>query len=300
MFYTGFADEAGNSIDTQIKATKELGWNNIESRSLEGSNLAYMSEDIFETVFQKLQTAGIKINCYGSAIANWAKDPRKDEDFETSRDELLKVIPRLQKLGTKMLRGMSFAIVKDEKPDSPEIEKQVFKKVNELVRICEDAGIVYGHENCMNYGGMSWVHTLKLLDNVKSDNFRLILDTGNTVGTYDYSKPMPWKKQSTWEFYCNIKEFICYVHIKDCIYIKETDGLFSDRKHTYPGEGHGDLRMVVKDLLKTGYDGGFSIEPHMDVIFDAPGITSKEDAQYKTYVEYGKRFMMMFDEIKKN
>ena len=44
MYYTGFADEAGQNLDVQIKATKELGWYNIESRGIEGSNLAYMSE----------------------------------------------------------------------------------------------------------------------------------------------------------------------------------------------------------------------------------------------------------------
>jgi hypothetical protein len=31
MYYSGFADEAGASIDVQIQATKELGWNFIEA-----------------------------------------------------------------------------------------------------------------------------------------------------------------------------------------------------------------------------------------------------------------------------
>jgi hypothetical protein len=30
MYFTGFADEAGDSIETQIKATLALGWNHIE------------------------------------------------------------------------------------------------------------------------------------------------------------------------------------------------------------------------------------------------------------------------------
>ena len=36
MYYTGFADEAANDLATQIKATKELGWSNIESRRIDG------------------------------------------------------------------------------------------------------------------------------------------------------------------------------------------------------------------------------------------------------------------------
>ena len=40
MFLTGFADEAGASLATQIKATRELGWKFIETRNLDGKNLA--------------------------------------------------------------------------------------------------------------------------------------------------------------------------------------------------------------------------------------------------------------------
>ena len=34
MYFTGFADEAASDIDGQIRATKELGWQFIESRSI--------------------------------------------------------------------------------------------------------------------------------------------------------------------------------------------------------------------------------------------------------------------------
>ena len=40
MFLTGFADEAGWELSTQIKATKELGWKYIESRGINKKNLA--------------------------------------------------------------------------------------------------------------------------------------------------------------------------------------------------------------------------------------------------------------------
>ena len=38
-FIQDFADEAGASIDTQIKATVELGWRNIECRNVDWVNL---------------------------------------------------------------------------------------------------------------------------------------------------------------------------------------------------------------------------------------------------------------------
>jgi hypothetical protein len=35
MILTGIGDEAGNTIDAQIAATKELGWKHIEARGVE-------------------------------------------------------------------------------------------------------------------------------------------------------------------------------------------------------------------------------------------------------------------------
>ena len=72
MYFTGFADEASGNIDTQIKVTKELGWSNIESRALFGKNLGSISDAEFEELQEKLAAAGVSINCYGSAVANWA------------------------------------------------------------------------------------------------------------------------------------------------------------------------------------------------------------------------------------
>ena len=163
MFLTGFADEVSSDLALQIKATKELNWSFIETRNINGKTLGTLTDEEFEKVQTLLEENNIKFNCYGSAIANWACHPRKEEDFQRSLDDLNTAIPRMHKLGIKLLRGMSFLTPTDETPDSPELESIIFKKVRQLVEICADNGIVYGHENCMNYGGLSHLHTLKLL-----------------------------------------------------------------------------------------------------------------------------------------
>ncbi|MFA6815728.1 MAG: sugar phosphate isomerase/epimerase [Lentisphaeria bacterium] len=291
MFLTGFADEASADFATQIKATRELNWKFIESRAIGTKNLSSLTEKEFEDICQQLDASGVAINCYGSSVANWNRDPRKEEDFEASKTELLNAIPRMQKLGIKMIRGMSFLTPKDEEPDSPELEQIIFAKVNKLVKICEDAGIIYGHENCMNYGGLSHLHTLKLLDHVKSDSFKLIYDTGNPTFNYRWIGGKPHPLQSSWEFYKNVREFITYVHIKDATALPREDGVRPPANFCYAGDGAGDVRAIVIDLLKTGYDGGFSMEPHVASVFH-----QKDDSQaldvvkYQSYVEYGKRF----------
>lgn len=298
MYYTGFADEASPEIGLQIKATLELGWKYIESRNINGQNITDIPDEKFEEVCARLNAAGISINCFGSAVANWQKQPRNEKDFQQSISELQRAIPRMRRLGTKLLRGMSFAVPQNEQPDSPELEKIIFAKVNHLVKICEDAGIIYLHENCMNYGGMSHLHTLKLMENVKSPAFKLLFDTGNPVFTHRRIGNPPYPTQSAWEFYDNVKESVVYIHIKDCVVTEDKGESRPPVRFTFAGEGAGDIKRIIGDLLKRGYDGGFSIEPHLTVVHHEQNQkNSDEQIRYANYVEYGKRFMQLVKEL---
>ena len=301
MFLTGFADEASKDFAIQIKATKELGWHYIEARNINGKNLSTLTDAEFEKVEAQLAESGVSINCYGSPVANWQKHPRKEEDFQASIDELNSAFPRMEKLGIKMLRGMSFLTPTDEKPDSPELEAIIFKKVRTLVEMCADHGIIYGHENCMNYGGLSFIHTLKLLENVNNDNLKLIFDTGNPTFNYRFIGEGPHPLQSAWEFYKNVREHIAYVHIKDGLAMPREDGVRPDAVYTYAGDGAGDVRAIVRDLCKTGYDGGFSMEPHVAAVFHAENpAQNPADICYNSYIEYGRRFELILKEAMKD
>ena len=290
MFLTGFADEASADFATQIKATRELGWRFIECRNINGKNLANLSEEEFQKMCEMLDNAGVRINCFGSGVANWGKHPRKEEDFQASRKELEDALPRMKKLGIKIIRAMSFLTPDDEQPDSRELEEIIFKKVRMLVQICADNGIIYGHENCMNYGGLSHIHTLRLLENVDNPALKLIFDTGNPTFNYRRIGPGPWPLQSAWEFYKNVREHIVYVHIKDSVALPREDGVRPTPKFTYAGDGAGDVRAIVTDLRETGYDGGFSMEPHLSVVFHDKSVESEADIRYQNYVSYGRRF----------
>lgn len=292
MYMTGFADEAGPSIDIQIKATKELGWKNIEMRSVQAgegkpANLHDISDRDFDVVARKLELAGVQINCFGSAIANWGK--KIDEPFDSSLAEVRRAIPRMKRLGTKLIRIMSFAV----REQDDQMEEERFRRLRELLKMFNDEGLTPVHENCMNYGGMSWRHTLKLIENVPG--LKLVFDTGNPIFTDDRSKPKPHPKQSAWEFYDHVKEHIAYIHIKD--------GRFDDREQksifSFPGEGVGEVRRIMKDLIARGYEGGISIEPHLAVVFHDETKKSSAEIMYSNYVEYGRRMMKMIEEIKK-
>ncbi len=134
---------------------------------------------------------------------------------------------------------------------------------------------------------------------MNSPALKLVFDTGNPPLDDNRIGGKPYKKQDSWEFYSNVKEFVCYIHIKDSIFVEETDGIFAKAKFTFPGEGDGKVKMIVKDLLENSYDGGFSIEPHMAAVVHDDSIQSEEELRYNNYIEYGRRFVKLVEEIKK-
>ena len=298
MYYTGFADEASFSLEGQIKATKALGWSCIESRNIDGINLHNLSEEQFEKVVSQLEAARVKINCFGSAVANWAKDPTVEADVQLSIQELERSLKRMDVLGCKMIRAMSFKMMKRHSPHDKSIEELVIKHTKDLVRRCEDAGVIYLHENCMNYGGQSPEHSLKLVEAINSPNFKLVFDTGNPPFTDLRLGEGPYKKQNSWEFYSKVKEHIHYIHIKDSIFLSEQDGIFPKATFTYPGEGDGDVKKIILDLVMNGYEGGLSIEPHMEIVFHNDNNDSKETKKAETYIEYGRRLMQLVEKAK--
>ena len=97
-FLLGIADEAGANIDIQIRATQELSWQHIEGRFVEvpgfpKGNFHDVPEAAFDIIAGKLKDADIKVNCFGSAIMNWAKTV--ETPFDVTLGEVRRAIPRM-------------------------------------------------------------------------------------------------------------------------------------------------------------------------------------------------------------
>ena len=289
MIFTGVGDEAGNRLETQIKATKALGWEYIEARNVEiegfpKANLHEIPDAAFDRAVGLLEESGVKIYAFGSTIANWAK--KIDDPFDLG--EVDRAIPRMKRLGTKYVRIMSYAI----RPDEDQMEEERFRRMREIVKHFLDEGLVPVHENCMNYGGMSWQHALKLIENVPG--MKWVFDTANPVFNPDYSKPEPRPKQDPWEFWTKVKEHSIHIHIKDAKWNTSK----GDAEYCFPGEGDGKVREILTDAFASGYDGAISIEPHMTAVFHDASSAASDDDLFENYVEYGRRMMKLVNEIK--
>ena len=289
--FTGISDEAGNALATQIQATRDLGWKHMEMRNVEvpgyaNGNLHDIPEPAFEKLTADLAAADLSIAAFGSSIANWAcqiTDP-----FEVTLERVERAIPRMRCLGTRFVRVMSYAVLKDESgadlPDQMDAER--FRRLREIKSRFDDAGLIMVHENCMNYGGMSISHALRTLDAVPG--LRWVFDTCNPL--FNEDRDNPGHQQDPWAFYQAVKPAISHIHIKDGIY----DPIKKDCHYTLPGEGHGDVARIIGDAIASGYDGFLSIEPHTSVVFHSTGAPSTGDPearaaeQYQSYLDYGR------------
>jgi sugar phosphate isomerase/epimerase len=291
MQFSGIADEAGASIDTQIRATRELGWRCLEGRAVEvtgfpKANLHDLSDAAFDVVTGKLQDGGVRVNCFGSAIMNWAKTV--ETPFEVTLAETRRAIPRMQRLGTRLIRIMSFK-PGDETDSIPPV---VFERVREVTRLFLEAGLQPVHENCMNHGGMSPRHALQLLEEVPG--LKWVFDTANPIFNPDRSRPRPWSKQDPWEFWVAVRDATVHIHIKDATW----NPARNDADYNWPGEGQGRVRDILRDALARGYDGDLSIEPHLAVVFHDASVQASAEAQYNSYVEYGRRLEKLVRELR--
>lgn len=279
----GISDEAANTIDGQIQATRALGWKHLEMRGVEvpgfpKGNFSDLPAEAFDIVVHKLQAADIQIYCFGSAVMNWSK--KVADPFENTLAEVRRIIPRMQRLGTPYVRIMSYQ--PDDDADS--IPAEVFRRVSVVTKMFLDAGIQPLHENCMNHGGMSSRHAVELLD--KCPGLQWLFDPANPVFNADRSRPTPWPKQDPWEFWTHVRDRVAHIHIKDAIW----NPARNDADYTWPGEGHGRLKDILKDAFARGYDAGISIEPHMVAVFhDTAGKTSSDDSLQENFVEYGRQ-----------
>ncbi len=223
--------------------------------------------------------AGLKVSCFASQIGNWAKPVTGD--FQRDIDELGRAVPRMKKFGTKFIRIMSWPNDARKPLSQKQWHDEVLVRLRELAKIAYNENIVLIHENCSGYGGQGPKQTLELVEEINSPAFRLLFDTGN-FGAYGYD---------SFDFYLQVRKYIVYVHIKDA---KKTE----EEVYTFPGEGDGDVKKILKHLFDSGYDGVISIEPHIGVAIHSGRENSSLD-KYHLYTEYGMKLMKLAESLSK-
>jgi len=283
MIITGISDEAGSSLEKQIQAHKELGWNYLELRLINGKNIVgELPDDEFGKAVRAIEKNDMRVSGFASAIGNWSRPVTGN--FRLDIDDLKCSIPRMKRLNTKYIRIMSWL---GEGVTETEWRKEAIYRCRKLAKMAEDVGIVLTHENCIGWGGLGAKQMVELYEEVNSPSFKLLYDIGNTI-SHGYNPE---------DFFSIIRHNFVYAHIKDAF--KNPAGGKS-QNYAYCGEGDAMLEPILDKIInEDGYDGFISIEPHVAAIVHLAGAQVSEEEKYRSYIKYGKEFMRIMERVTK-
>lgn len=236
---SGFADEISPSLDKQIEVIKKLGISHIEMRGVNGKGLVEYPLDEVKKIKEKLDENGISLSAVGSPIGKIQITDAFEEHFELFKHtvEIAKIME------TPYIRMFSFFMPEGEEPEK--YKEEVFRRLGMFVDYAKQQDVILLHENEKEIYGDVAVRCKEILDEFVCDNFHAVFDFANFVQC----------KQDTKEAYEMLKPYISYIHIKDA--------MWESGKVVPAGYGDGNVKEILADLIKNGYEGVLSLEPHL-------------------------------------
>ena len=231
---SGFSDEIDRGIVKQFTVLNKLGISYFEPRGVDGKNISELSDEEVKALKANMQKYGIKVSSIGSPIGKMFLSEDFDAHFETFK----RVVKIAKELDTKYIRIFSFFHSYDERDT-------VIEKLKMMIEYAKENGVVLLHENEKEIYGDTIERCKDLMDTLYCDNFKAVFDPANFVQC----------GQDTKKAYEVMKPYIEYMHIKDAA--------ASDGSVVPSGYGDGNLEYILTDLLKSGFDGFLSLEPHL-------------------------------------
>lgn len=240
IIISGFYDEVSGDLNTQIKLAKSLGREYICPRTVNGKGIAdYTAEEFKEKVLPVLQKEGIRFSSLGSPIGKVGID--NESGFAAQKKKLVELVKIAQMTDCKYIRMFSFYYGL-KKPE--ECFDKVVARIKELIEIVKGTGVKLLHENEKEIYGDVPERVLQL--------YKAINDPENFVLCYDASNYIQCKVDPKAAFDM-LKDYVVYYHIKDC----------SKYGVEVPvGLGEGNYPYIMSELVKRGYEGFMTLEPH--------------------------------------
>jgi len=258
---TAFGDEIGDDLDLQMDVLEAHGIKYIEFRAADGKGVADYTLEEARKLKERLDARGFKISAIGSPIGKIYIT----EDFEPHLAKFKHVMEIAKILETRYIRLFSFFIPEGEDPAA--YRDEVMKRMAAFVEAAKGSGLILLHENEKHIYGDIPERCRDIFNTIQSDILWGIYDPSNFVQCHVKNYPHAFNM---------LKDRIVYMHIKDSVYSNEKAVLdkgfdtVSD-KHRPAGYGDGNLEEIVRELHRAGFEGFFSIEPHLSNNDAIPG-----------------------------
>ena len=237
---SGFVDEISADFTEQCRVASGLGLRYVELRSAWGVNILDLDAAQLATMRSTLTTYELRVSSIGSPIGKIFID----EPFPPHLERMRHAAELARDFGAPYIRIFSFFLRPGADPAAHRDE--VIERMRALARIAEDADLILLHENEKEIYGDVPSRCLDIVRSVGSPHLRLAWDPANfvQVGVRPYT-----------DGYAILRPHLEYVQIKDA--------LAADGTVVTAGKGDGELAQTLRALSYDGFDGFFSLEPHL-------------------------------------
>ena len=237
---SGFADEIDPELDVQLETLLGEGIRHLELRGVWGTNVLKLSDDELTRIEATLSRRGVQVSSIGSPIGKIGIT----EDFAPHLADFRRALDIARRLRAPYVRIFSFFIPDGDDPAGH--RQAVLDRLARLVRDTEGSGVTLLHENEKGIYGDTPARCLDLLRAIDSPALRAAWDPANfvQVGVRPHD--------DGYEF---LRPYIAYVHVKDA---RRGTG-----EVVVAGAGDGQIRATLSALRADGFDGFFSLEPHL-------------------------------------
>ena len=252
---SGFADEIGPSLEEQIRVLRDTGVTHFELRTVGKVNVIDFTDAQRREHKRKIDDAGLGVACVGSPCG---KQPA-DADDNKLMDQFKRARDAADFFGVTMIRVFSFYPNGGEGNGPVEaIRDRAIELLRMQCDLLDGTDIVMVHENEKGIYGDTGRRCSDLMKSVDSPKLRAAFDFANFVQVGD-------DPAKCWPM---LKPFTAHIHVKDA---KRGTGAVVPA-----GEGDGGVAAILADAYRSGYDGFFSLEPHLAVAGHSHGETGEK------------------------
>jgi 3-dehydroshikimate dehydratase len=245
---SAFADEISPHLDEQVAVLSSEHIHFLDLRSVEDTNVLDLTDSQVARIKETLDAHNMGVAAIGSPIGKVPIDSSFDEHLHRFE----RAITVARALQSPFIRIFSFyppatKVKRDDGSaiDPAEYRDEVLRRLREMTARAQAAGVMLLHENEKDIYGDTIARCVDLLQNCGSTHFRAIFDPANFIQCGQTPYP---------DAYNALRPWLHYVHVKDA----RRDGSVVPT-----GEGVADFPALLQRLRTDGYDGFFSLEPHL-------------------------------------
>jgi sugar phosphate isomerase/epimerase len=250
---SGFVDEIAPDFTEQCRVASGLGLKYVEVRSAWDVNILDLKPEQLTIMKETLADHGLQVSSIGSPIGKIFID----EPFPPHLDRMRHAADVAHFFDAPYIRIFSFFLRPGADP--ADHRDEVIDRMRALARVAEDADLILLHENEKEIYGDVPSRCLDVVQSVGSPHLRLAWDPANfvQVGVRPYT-----------DGYAMLRPHVEYVQIKDALAANGTV--------VTAGKGDGEVARTIRALRHDGFDGFFSLEPHLSIGHETGGFSGPE------------------------